>query len=235
MNGAPVAVVEGGQVFFVRTDHIGRPVFATNDLGVKVWEASYLPFGGVHASTGGIDLRFPGQWFQLESGLHQNWMRDYDPTTGRYIQADPLGLVDGASVYGYARQNPGRYVDPRGELAFLIPLIPTVIGGSGAGASLTGVLVGAGILIMAPNQAGDGSGPMPIPLLPPQQCTTAQCQYEYDQCKLTRLDDLNGRVFGEGRCEQCRQHCQMNNGAWPSYISTLTGRKSCRYWLKSYN
>ena len=38
-----------------------------------------------------------------------------DPTTGRYIQADPLGLVDGASVYGYALQNPGRYVDPRGE------------------------------------------------------------------------------------------------------------------------
>ncbi|HCQ64298.1 MAG TPA: hypothetical protein DIU07_03565 [Rhodobacteraceae bacterium] len=57
----------------------------------------------------------PGQWFQSASGLHQNWMRDYDPTTGRYIQADPLGLVDGASVYGYARQNPGRYVDPRGE------------------------------------------------------------------------------------------------------------------------
>ena len=42
-------------------------------------------------------------------------MRDYDPTTGRYMQADPLGLIDGASVYGYVRQNPGRYVDPRGE------------------------------------------------------------------------------------------------------------------------
>ncbi|MGH1454119.1 MAG: RHS repeat-associated core domain-containing protein [Paracoccaceae bacterium] len=51
------------------------------------------------------------------SGVHQNWMRDYDPTTGRYIQADPPGLVDGASVYGYARQNSGRYVDPRGEQA----------------------------------------------------------------------------------------------------------------------
>jgi RHS repeat-associated protein len=73
------------------------------------------PFGGVHVATGGIDLRFPGQWFQAESGLHQNWMRDYDPTTGRYLEADPLGLVDGASVYGYARQNPGRWVDPRGE------------------------------------------------------------------------------------------------------------------------
>lgn len=42
-------------------------------------------------------------------------MRDYDPTLGRYLQADPLGLVDGASLYGYALQNPGRYTDPKGE------------------------------------------------------------------------------------------------------------------------
>ncbi len=41
-------------------------------------------------------------------------MRDYDPTTGRYLQADPLGLVDGASVDGYVRQNPLRFSDPRG-------------------------------------------------------------------------------------------------------------------------
>ena len=117
-DGKPVAVVEGGVVYFVRSDHIGRPVFATDGTGAKVWEATYLPFGGGHTSSGSpIALRFPGQWFQSESGLHQNWMRDYDPTTGRYIQADPLGLVDGASVYGYARQNPGRYVDPRGEQA----------------------------------------------------------------------------------------------------------------------
>ena len=83
-----------------------------------MWEAKYLPFGGVHTITAQsvdlINLRFPGQWFQSDSGLHQNWMRDYDPTTGRYLQADPLGLVDGPSVYGYALQNPGRYVDPRG-------------------------------------------------------------------------------------------------------------------------
>ena len=44
-------------------------------------------------------------------------MRDYDPTLGRYLQADPLGLVDGASVHGYAHQNPMRYIDPRGEFA----------------------------------------------------------------------------------------------------------------------
>ena len=71
-----------------------------------------------------MHCRAKGQWFQSESGLHQNWMRDYDPTTGRYIQADPLGLVDGASVYGYARQNPGRYVDPRGEQTLLVRISP---------------------------------------------------------------------------------------------------------------
>jgi hypothetical protein len=52
-------------------------------------------------------------------------MRDYDPTTGRYMQADPLGLVNGASVYGYARQSPGRYVDPRGAETIIQVTMPT--------------------------------------------------------------------------------------------------------------
>jgi RHS repeat-associated protein len=116
LDGAPLAVIEGGVVNFIRTDYIGRPVFATNAAGTKTWTASYLPFGQVRTTTGTpIALRFPGQWFQSESGLHQNWMRDYDPTTGRYLQADPLGLIDGPSVYGYAKGNPGRWVDTRGE------------------------------------------------------------------------------------------------------------------------
>jgi len=95
---------------------------ATDAAGAVVWAVRYLPFGGIDevtADTGVLtqNLRFPGQWFQAETGLHQNWMRDYDPTTGRYLQADPLGLVDGASVYGYARQSPVRFVDPSGEYA----------------------------------------------------------------------------------------------------------------------
>ncbi|SMR83555.1 RHS repeat-associated core domain-containing protein [Aliiroseovarius halocynthiae] len=137
MEGTPVAVIENGTLYFVRTDHIGRPVFATNSAGVSMWQASYLPFGGVHTTTGDpILLRFPGQWFQSESGLHQNWMRDYDPTTGRYLQADPLGLVDGASVYGYALQNPGRYIDPRGEQGIALG------GGLGGGVGTGGGVLG---------------------------------------------------------------------------------------------
>ena len=83
----PVAVIEGGVVYYVRADHIGRPAFATDVTGAVIWSASYLPFGEVRTSTGALPpMRFPGQWFQTESGLHQHWMRDYDPTTGRYLQ-----------------------------------------------------------------------------------------------------------------------------------------------------
>ena len=122
----PVALIEGGTIYYVRTDHIGRPIFATNASGAKVWTASYSPFGSVQTSTGNLPTpRFPGQWFQTESGLHQNWMRDYDPTTGRYLEPDPLGLVDGANVYGYVKQNPGRWIDPRGEEGG--PVIPTEV------------------------------------------------------------------------------------------------------------
>ncbi len=140
---------KGGQVYFVRVDHIGRPMYATDTLGTKVWQVSYDPFGGVVASMGTpANIRFPGQWFQSKSGLHQNWMRDYDPTTGRYLQVDPLGLVDGASVYGYALQNPGRWVDPRGEQI----AVPLGGGGWGKVGPLIGPKIGplGGLLDLPP-------------------------------------------------------------------------------------
>jgi RHS repeat-associated protein len=156
-------------VYHVRTDHIGRPVFATDSSGLKVWEASYLPFGGVHVatsfpgtSTDPLELRFPGQWFQAESGLHQNWMRDYDPTTGRYIQADPLGLVDGASVYGYALQSPMRYVDPKGLCAGPLAIVcaGAVLGSSTTSTATVGAGAGTAIalaLTVSPTAIGDGT------------------------------------------------------------------------------
>ena len=56
----------------------------------------------------------PGQYFDAETGLHQNWHRDYDPSIGRYLQSDPIGLYAGLSTYGYAKQNPLRFTDSIG-------------------------------------------------------------------------------------------------------------------------
>jgi len=118
MDDLPVAVVDQASssnpvVYYVHTDHLGRPVKMTDLAWNWVWDVVYSPFGAVsyiNQNPAVMDLRFPGQWFQLENGLAYNWHRHYDPTIGRYLQSDPLGLTallsDGPSIYGYVGQSP---------------------------------------------------------------------------------------------------------------------------------
>ncbi|WP_415205915.1 RHS repeat-associated core domain-containing protein [Rudaea sp.] len=61
-----------------------------------------------------VNLRFPGQYFDAETGLNYNYFRDYDPTTGRYVESDPIGLRGGPSTYSYVGSNPLLFRDTHG-------------------------------------------------------------------------------------------------------------------------
>jgi RHS repeat-associated protein len=112
----PLAVAEGASLYQVHTDHLGRPTRMTDAAKASVWQAAYNPHGEAASLSGSaaLNLRFPGQVFQIETGLAYNWHRHYDATTGRYTQPDPLRFVDGPSIYAYAGNSPYMYVDRRG-------------------------------------------------------------------------------------------------------------------------
>jgi RHS repeat-associated protein len=58
---------------------------------------------------------FPGQYYDVETGKHYNYFRDYDPETGRYIESDPIGLDGGMNTYTYVLNNPLTNIDPTGK------------------------------------------------------------------------------------------------------------------------
>jgi len=95
------------------------PRKVTNAMGASIWEWDFRANAfGERAPVSEIgyvlNLRYPGQYFDTESGLSYNVNRYYDPATGRYIQSDPIGLQGGSSTYGYVGGNPLIYVDPLG-------------------------------------------------------------------------------------------------------------------------
>ena len=117
----PIFQKTGGQYYFYQNDHLGTPQKLVGTNGAVVWSARYQAFGeaqldGSYAIEN--PLRFPGQYFDQETGLHYNTARYYDPGTGRYITSDPIGLRGGINTYTYVRNNPIIYIDPYGLLTF---------------------------------------------------------------------------------------------------------------------
>ncbi|MCF4987721.1 RHS repeat-associated core domain-containing protein, partial [Pseudomonas syringae] len=104
------------KVYYFHTDQIGTPLEMTDAEGQIVWQAKYRPWGAIEklvVNEVEQNLRFQGQYFDVETGLHYNTFRYYDPEIGRFITQDPIGLAGGDNLYKYV-PNPTAWVDPWG-------------------------------------------------------------------------------------------------------------------------
>jgi RHS repeat-associated protein len=122
----PVAMVSAGTLYFIHPDHLGTPQRITDANQNIVWDAALRPFGEVEqmTQTFTLNLRFPGQYADAETGLNYNFFRDYDPSVGRYVESDPIGLEGGTNTYAYVQGDPVSLADPDGLQA--VPLNPVL-------------------------------------------------------------------------------------------------------------
>ena len=115
------------QVYHYHNDHLGTPNELTNQQGEVVWLADYEAWGNtakvvwrkekleqLQVSADELQpIRFQGQSFDENTGLHYNRYRYFDPDLGMFISRDPIGLVGGNNVFQYA-PNPTGWIDPFG-------------------------------------------------------------------------------------------------------------------------
>lgn len=185
LGNLPVAVIKPGQgaaeVYYVHADHLGTPRSIDDSQGQSVWVWDTITFGASQPdedprNTGTdfvYNLRFPGQYHDQEAGLNQNWHRNYNPATGRYVQSDPIGIQGGTNTYIYTLQNPLKNIDPQGlEVAApfpwprSVPPVATSASATGLGAACAAILIGA----LAPVNATSVCADLPPP--PDSDCPT---------------------------------------------------------------
>jgi RHS repeat-associated protein len=119
-----LAMIRGGQVYYFHNDHLGTPQVLTNDSQAISWKAVYTPFGEAVPSIQTVEnpFRFPGQYYDPDTGLHYNDFRYYNPQTGRYITPDPIGLEGGMNLFAYVESNPINSTDPLGLDPFIVTI-----------------------------------------------------------------------------------------------------------------
>jgi RHS repeat-associated protein len=159
LGSRPVGLLQAGRIFYIESDHLGSPravIDPQRDVAVWSWSMLAEAFGSAAPSEDPdqngmavtFDLRFPGQRYELTSGLSYNYFRDYEAKSGRYSQSDPIGLQGGPSTYAYVGSAPLSFADPLGleknKRCVVAAEVVGVVCGTLGGAVLGGNLGAAG-------------------------------------------------------------------------------------------
>jgi RHS repeat-associated protein len=126
-GGSRLALVDvaSGEIFSFLNDRLGTPQMLADSTNTIVWEGIYKPFGETDVNPNSSvvnNFRFPGQYYDEETGFHYNYHRYYDPQTGRYLTPDPIGLLGGINLFIYADGDPVNLIDPDGLESLVAPV-----------------------------------------------------------------------------------------------------------------
>jgi RHS repeat-associated protein len=116
LGDRPIGMVSPGSTLaYYETGLIDTPQELTGGTRGVLWSADYQPFGQTKILVPDTqNLRFPGHYADAETGYYHNGFRDYDPTLGRYLESDPIGISGGLNTYAYADADPVTNSDPLG-------------------------------------------------------------------------------------------------------------------------
>jgi RHS repeat-associated protein len=150
---APLAQISGGVITYLHADHLGTPRIGTNSVKGVVWKWDGNAFGESTPSvqTVTVNRRFPGQFFDAETNLVQNWHRTYDPKHGRYLESDPIGVRGGVNTYGYVKGNPLSRTDPLGLRDVIVAIWTSQLALGSVGHVFVGEMNGSTITSQFPN------------------------------------------------------------------------------------
>jgi RHS repeat-associated protein len=222
LGDIPVATLRpsggGLALFYVHTDQLNTPrkISRPSDNQL-VWTWDPTPFGegapNENPASLGVftyDLRFPGQQFDAETNLHYNYFRDYDPSIGRYVESDPVGLTGGFNTYGYVGNNPVTFTDSRGLLTDGECCARSQqLAQNEKGSAIGWVICCEGRKVACVFKRKDGNGGKARGILD-------KCILEHEQTHLSEID-----------CPSCTREptrpLRSGNNSWPEYH-----RSECR-------